>query len=603
MQSFFIFLMFLFLALSDGHTMEIREKEPLHRNKTNEMNSDYFSSANDKKYISQPIKANEGIFFEIDRDFFPKTPQGTTTKILQGTRIIGATALGFLVSMPVTSQVMILVGDWVGAIRDTPAATVLAAYIGFKSSLIFTNVWDNWIKNGVEFLNPIYLIGTSKDREVIRAALLGKFCNGVANKSKEYYVTLGLLSLSAAAYAFPSLWQLLWSIEEKAFPRLGYFTMPPFYLSLAYVFYKVAKENLNTVSSSMDAENTKDILIDSVRKFKKRVEQNDTFRQEVYKALKREKEESPRTSSLQLGVPENSPLIPTLPLKGSNALSTNAEGIFLFSYLFLVHEDADHYNDRHNKTLLTQKYTEAIKNPLVVYRKQQIESMVNGFLGVGWLTLSSLLQTTFQSTLIKFGTNPENAYWISLPLAVIQSATFIKVTSNIYHAHSQTLVNEPLLSCCASQRIPDINQQSNNNDNKGCLNIMWGAIKGATGWVVRKTPTASNLGSGALLSLAELKRGLETFASYSYPEKLIGAGVPFIMGTLFLKSIFQDNTSNLYRRIVTNLPSRCLSLFDCCREAHELETLDMYADDAIDLIENLDEKTRELLYEGILHQQ
>lgn len=617
----------------------------------------------DEKFQISPIDLipHDIEFNVIDRDFFPTNTNTWPTTIFQGTRVLVATGCGFLFSMPATAEVMILVGDWVGAVADTQAATLLAAYIAIKSTIVVANVWDELFKDGIDFLHPIFLelhiklcaqgspkgqdkissneevgadiIKAAQDEHALRLAFVGKYYiidekNDLSKYTRlidqqggGYYLSLGLLVLSSGAYAFPSLWQMLWSIEERDFSTIGFVTMPLFYFSYALMFYKVAKNNLTTIPSSPEAADTREILLDSIRKFKTKARGDKQFCHDIYEVVKDKSEdrgcfqsilnaakiEATNRASVNLDMPqqdESSHLsINIVRMPFSDSYDNT---VFRFSHLFLVHQDACDLGNSKWVSYVKRQYIGEIRNPHTLCRKQQVEAIIYGFLGVGWTTMYSLLQNTFQSSFTAFGMDPTSAYWAALPIATIQAASFIKATNTIYHVHGQNIVMRLLEDKPTNEsNDKDIqaNQSLSDDDNSSCCTNIGGKIWSCLGYIPSVMKSSSNLATGVILSLAELKRGLETYAKYSLPEKIVGSGVPFIMGTLFINYVFESNTDSIYRKVVTNLPSRCVSWFQCCREAHELETVEMYADQAMDFINTCREDVREKLYLKVLQQQ
>jgi hypothetical protein len=611
MRTIYAFLVFLFFVLPSIHSMEVYVDTDDSSNITKAMQpineQDLFIHAPVQKY------PDELDLYEIDRDFFSSRPREWTDIAFTSTRVLTDLVMGFFVSMPATAQIMILVGNWVGAQEDTTAASFLAAYLAITFTIAFANVWDEWIREATEFLYPAYMTCPTcvsppacgfRDEKEIEAAMLGRFPTTIAKKNKEYYASMALLAVSSLAYAFPWLWQMLWSIEESDFTVLGYITMPLYYFTLARMFYIRARENVMIVPTSKKAENHKEVLINSVQRLQEEAKEDPNLRDRVLIATKRK---------LRLGkVKKNQAAYPTTnsPMTTTTPLNQNIPGIyeqseFLFSNLFMINKNTIQKSKEGKKINKNDAYVDDLRKPIHVYRNQKLEAWVNGCLGIGWLALSALDQKSYQSSLVKFGVDTDDAYYIALSMASFQSLSFIYITNPIFLTYSQSLFARFLNPSSKRKILEESNDTLQNNycDDKNCSGILetgWVKTKSFVRWSVGKTPHASYLASGILLSLPILRRGLEAYDRSEDLERAIGASVPFLLQTLFFTSSFDRNFRSIYRKISTNLPSCFTTLFDCCRNMQDEEIFEELGDNAIKLIRDLKEDTRSLLFRRMI---
>jgi len=522
---------------------------------------------------------------EIDHDFFAQYDDLTIhdkswkKKTVPYIRAAIASGLGIFVSMSITSQFIIHVGDWFGAHKDTSNTTALVTFIATISSLMFANQWDNRIKRlGNYFWPARYMCHRNVDKEVEKAAISEseRFKRTSADMG-HYVFAKGILLLTSGAYAIVPLWLLVNSKEAKDFPITTCISGTCYFFSLADIFYQAVSLTPNPLTD--EAARKRDLLIDHVLLFKKRKSNDPEMAKQAYEFIK-------------------------------NSLSTNdviGDGViysqtnkkdFLFSALFLTPTDTDILKDFQKRYAFYNRQVENRYNPSVLDKRTSITNTTNMALGISFLYLSVLLMEEYDVTLQGIKMPKDASYWTALVGAVLQSASFVYSTYDIHHSYTQKLVDmgTTLKKCFSYEWLTEKYQDVKSS----C------AFSSAFGWFGGKLKETASLATGVLLSSPQLKRAFDIYSNLTPGMRFVQSIPPFLLENSFLTNVFSKNlgeikskflTSDFFYSVTSRLPSCCKNP---CEEAHIQETLDLLCNGAIKQLKELNDETQFLLYYRIL---
>jgi hypothetical protein len=520
---------------------------------------------------------------EIDHDFFTQYDDFTIhekswqKKTVPYIRAAIASGLGIFVSMSITSQFIIHVGDWFGAHKDTSNTTALVTFIATMSSLMFANQWDNRIKRlGNYFWPARYMCRRNVNEELEKAAISEseKFKRTSVDMG-HYVFAKGILLLTSGAYAIVPLWLLVNSEEAKDFPVTTCISGTCYFFSLADIFYQAVSLTPNPLTD--EAARKRDLLIDHVTLFKKRKSDKPEIARQAYEFIK-------------------------------NALNTNNvigdddvyphKKDFLFSALFLTPTDTGILKDFKKRYAFYNRQVESRYNPSLLDKRISITNTTNMALGISFLYLSVLLMEEYDVTLQGIKMPKDASYWTALVGAVLQSASFVYSTYDIHHSYTQKLVDmgTTLKKCFSYEWLTEKYQDVRSS----C------AFSSAFGWFGGKLKETASLATGVLLSSPQLKRALDIYSNLTPGMRFVQSLPPFILENSFLTNVFSKNlgeikskflTSDFFYSVTSCLPSFCKTP---CEDAHIQETLDLLCNGAIKQLKELNDETQFLLYYRIL---
>gem|GEM_PF-3875747 len=526
---------------------------------------------------------------EIDRDFFAQYDDFTIyekswqKKAIPYIRGLLAAGLGIFVSMSITSQFMIHVGEWFHAYRDTSGRTALVTFIATMSSLMFTNQWDNRLKRMCNYLWPArYMCHRNVDKDLEKAAILESEKFKRTSAKMDYYVfAKGLLLVSSGAYAIVPLWWFATSKEAKDFPVTTCIAGTFYFFSLADIFYQSASLKPNPLTD--EAARKRDLLIAHVRLFKEKISTDPETAENAYNLIKKNL---------------NSKNIIDDDIKDGGLSSQTDRRDFLFSALFLTPEDTNILEDFQKRYSAYHQLVESHYNPSLLDKRASIANVTNMGLGIGFLYLSVLLMEEYEVTLSGIRVPKDASYWTALAGAILQSGSFVYSTYGIHHSYTQKLadVGTTLKKCFSYDWLTEKYQEVKSA-------YTWTS---AFGWLGGKIKETTSLVTGVLLSSPQLKKALDTYSNLTPGMRFLQSLPPFMLENSFLTHVFSKNLGEIKSKFLTSdfFYSITKRFSSCCRtsgeEAHIKETLNLLCDGAIKQLEYFGDKAEFLLYYRIL---
>lgn len=520
---------------------------------------------------------------EIDHDFFAQYEdfaihdKSWQKKTVPYIRAAIASGLGIFVSMSITSQFIIHVGDWFGAHKDTSNTTALVTFIATMSSLMFANQWDNRIKRlGNYFWPARYICRRNVNEELEKAAISEseKFKRTSADMG-HYVFAKGILLLTSGAYAIVPLWLLVNSEEAKDFPVTTCISGTCYFFSLADIFYQAVSLTPNPLTD--EAARKRDLLIDHVTLFKKRKSDDPEMARQAYEFIK----DGLNTNNLMED-------------DNDGPYSQVSKKDFLFSALFLTPTDTGILKDFQKRYAFYNRQVESRYNPSLLDKRISITNTTNMALGISFLYLSVLLMEEYDVTLQGIKMPKDASYWTALAGAILQSASFVYSTYDIHHSYTQKLTDmgTTLKKCFSYEWLTEKYQDVKSS----C------AFSSAFGWFGGKLKETASLATGVLLSSSQLKRALDIYSNLTPGMRFVQSLPPFILENSFLTNVFSNNlgeikskflTSDFFYSVTSCLPSFCKKP---CEDAHIQETLDLLCNGAIEQLKQLNDRTQFLLY-------
>ncbi|MGV8948361.1 MAG: hypothetical protein ACOH2E_03210 [Candidatus Paracaedibacter sp.] len=522
---------------------------------------------------------------EIDRDFFARYDdfaiydKSWQKKTIPYVRGLIAAGIGVFVSMSITSQFMIQLGEWLHAYEDTSNRTALVTFIATMSSLVFANQWDNRLKRMSNYLWPArYICHCTIDLERETAAISASERFKMTSANVDHYIfAKGILLLTSGAYAIVPLWLFVTSKEAKDFPVLTCISGTFYFFSLADIFYQAVTLTPNPLTD--EAARKRDLLIDHVTLFKKRKSIEPKMAEEAYTFIKN-------------GLNRKNVI-------GDDDINyqTNKKD-FLFSSLFLTSTDKDILKDFKKRVAFHNQRLENRYNPSLLDKRISITNTTNMGLGISFLYLSLLLIEEYDVMLMGLNMPKDASYWTAVVGALLQSGSFVYSTYDIHHSYTQKLmdVGTTIKNCFNYEWVT-----------KKCQDIKDSCtFTSPLSWFGGKLKETASLTTGVLLSSPQLKRALDIYSNLTPGMMFLQSLPPFILGNSFLTHVFSKNlgeikskflTSDFFYSVTNHLPLFCKKP---CEEAYIQETLNLLADGAIEQLKEFNDITEFLLYYRIL---
>jgi hypothetical protein len=272
---------------------------------------------------------------------------------------------------------------------------------------------------------------------------------------------------------------------------------------------------------------------------------------------------------------------------------------FLFSALFLTPKHSSLVRNFVKRYVAYNEQIESRYNPSQVDRARSVTNMTNLGLGICALYLSVLLMEEYDITLMEMKMPKDASYWTALGGAIFQSASFLYATYGIHHSHTQTLLKRctTIKDCFSYEWVSKQCDQVKSH-------TLTSAITSSVGWLCSKAKEASSFVTGGLLSSPQLKRALDAYNSLTPGMRFVQSLPPFMFETSFLTNTVSKNLRQIRHKFLTSdfysYVSSCICCQSWCEERQILETLDLFADGAIDQIRKFNDKTIFLLYYRIL---
>lgn len=561
-----------------------------------------------KDYPNNEMTLEAMMMEEIDRDFFAKfedfsiKDKSCAKMIMPYLRASLATVAGIFISSSISSLFIIDVGDWYGAYKDTTAAAVLVSYIATMSILVFANQWDNRIKSICNFLWParyIFFRTVDKkveeepspasncslptvDREVETKAVSKSLRFESTSAPVDYYIlSSGILLISSAAYAIVPLRELLNSNAAKYYPRYTWFSGTLYFFTLADIFYQTVSLSPNLRTD--EAYRKMHILMDHVRLFKENISDNKETAKDAYDFLK---DHLNRKSQLR----DNYDNI------------EEKEKAFLFSALFLVPDDPNILKHLRKRVSVYNQLVENRYNPSDIARRNSLINTTNMSLGIGWLYLAMLLAEEYDITLMQMQVPKDASYWTALGGGIFQAMNFVYSTYDIQHSYTQQLMDmgTTVWNCFSyewvSNKYKEIKEEL----------TFTSAVKSSVSWFLGKAKETASFTTGGLIASPMLKRALDIYSNLTSGMRYLQSLPPYIMQSLFLTRFFSKNLDEIKGKFFTShfytfaKKRLCCLCNESCDEGQMLETLDLFADSAIDQLRKFNDKTIFMLYHCVL---